>query len=176
MFPIVAVSCGYDTCFAVRTCDGLYHFILISIDRVGIPFGFQMIIWTFARHLVSRCLYFPATGITWSFWYLPVPTYMGLHGLCFGFCFAGPLPLRSLTNGPLFRVHFGESLVARLYSEIDHLHLSIEAQCVSHLLRLGDCHTNTGFRISFPMLYSAISFRTLVRLQFFRGRIFFSIK
>ncbi len=26
------------------------------------------------------------------------------------------------------------------YSEIDHLHLSIEAQCVSHLLPLGDCH------------------------------------
>ncbi len=33
----VAVSCWYDTCFAVKTCDGLYHFIL-SIDRVGIPF------------------------------------------------------------------------------------------------------------------------------------------
>ena len=36
----VAVSCGYDTCFAVKTCDGLYHFI-ISIAHVGIPFGFQ---------------------------------------------------------------------------------------------------------------------------------------
>ena len=34
-----------------------------------------------------------------------------------------------------------ESLVVRLYSEIDHLHLSSEAQCVSHLLPLGDCHT-----------------------------------
>ncbi len=64
----------------------------------------------------------------------------GLHGLCFGFCFAGPLPLRSLTYGPLLRVRFGESLVFRLYSEIDHLHLSSEAQCVSHLLPLGDCH------------------------------------
>ena len=31
----VAVSCGYDTCFAVGTCDELYHFIF-SIDRVGI--------------------------------------------------------------------------------------------------------------------------------------------
>ncbi len=29
--PYVAVSCGYGTCFAVRTCDGLYHFIF-SID------------------------------------------------------------------------------------------------------------------------------------------------
>ncbi len=71
------------------------------------------------------------------------------HGLCFGCCFSGPLPLRSLTNGPLFRVRFGESLVVRLYSEIGFacllvyitsisrttwtwvcsLHLSIEAQC-----------------------------------------------
>ncbi len=64
----------------------------------------------------------------------------GLHGLCFGYCFSGPLPLRSLTNGPLFRVRFGESLVVRLYSEIDHIHLSIEAQCVIGLL--SDCHTN----------------------------------
>ncbi len=56
-----------------------------------------------------------------------------IHGLCFGFCFAGPLPLRSLLHGPLPRVHFGESLIVRLYSEIDHIHLSSEAQCVSHL-------------------------------------------
>ncbi len=56
----------------------------------------------------------------------------GIHGLCFGHCFSGPLPLRSLLHGPLSRVHFGESLVVRLYSEIDHTYLSIEAQCVSH--------------------------------------------
>ncbi len=31
-------------------------------------------------------------------------------------------------------------LIVLGYSEIDHLHLSIEAQCVSHLLPLGDCH------------------------------------
>ncbi len=30
----VAVSCGYGTCFAVKTCNGLCHFIF-SIDRVG---------------------------------------------------------------------------------------------------------------------------------------------
>ncbi len=64
----------------------------------------------------------------------------GLHGLCFGFCFAGPLPLRSLLHGPLSRVHFGESLVVRLHSEIDHIHLSSEAQCVSHHLPQVDCH------------------------------------
>ncbi len=37
-------------------------------------------------------------------------------------------------------VHFGESLVVRLYSEIDHIHLSSEAQCVSHHLPQVDCH------------------------------------
>ncbi len=43
----------------------------------------------------------------WTFQFLPT----GLHGLCFGFCFAGPLPLRSLIHGPLIRVLFGKSLV-----------------------------------------------------------------
>ncbi len=42
-----------------------------------------------------------------TFRFLPT----GLHGLWFGFCFAGPLPLRFLLHGPLLRVHFGESLV-----------------------------------------------------------------
>ncbi len=46
--------------------------------------------------------------------------------------FSGPLPLRSLLHGLLSRVHFGESLVIRLYSEIDQIHLSSEAQCVSY--------------------------------------------
>ncbi len=66
----------------------------------------------------------------------------GIHGLCFGSYFSGPLPLRSLlhVHGPLSRVHFGESLVIRLYSEIDQFHLSSEAQCVSHHLPLVDCH------------------------------------
>ncbi len=136
----VAVSCGYDTHFAVRSCDGLYHFIF-SIDHVGIPFGFQTIIWTFACIFPpqgSRGHFGSITELVGTFQFLP----MGLHGLCFGCCFSGPLPLRSLANGPLFRVRFGESLVVRLYSEIDHIHLSIEAQCVTTLLPLGDCHTH----------------------------------
>ncbi len=61
----VAVSCGYSTCFAVRTCDGLCD-LIFSMDRVGIPFGFQPIMWTFVRHTVSRCLIFPAPKVTWS--------------------------------------------------------------------------------------------------------------
>ncbi len=38
---------------------------------------------------------------------------------------------------------FRESLVIRLHSEIDQIHLSIEAQCVTTLLPLGDCHIGT---------------------------------
>ncbi len=56
--------------------------------------------------------------------------------------YTGPLPLRSLLHGPLSRVHFGEALIVRLYSEIDQIHLSSEAQCVSHHLPLVDCHTD----------------------------------
>ncbi len=91
----------------------------ILLDRFGIPLGFQPIKSALARH----------SGVQVPV-ILSVPT--GLHGLCFGFCFAGPLPQRSLSHGPLLRVYFGESLVVRLFSEIDHIHLSIEAQCVSH--------------------------------------------
>ncbi len=67
----------------------------------------------------------------------------GIHGLCFGSYFSGPLALHSLQHGPLSRVHFGESLVVRSYSEIDQIHLSSEAQCVSHHLPLVDCHSFT---------------------------------
>ncbi len=46
-----------------------------------------------------------------------------------------------------FGVHFGESLIVRLYSEIDHIHLSSEAQCVSHLYPQVDCHRPYGCEI-----------------------------
>ncbi len=59
------------------------------------------------------------------------------------------IPLRILL-GPLSRVHFGESLVIRLYSEIDHIHLSSEAQCVSHLYPQVDCHTVAVWNIAGP--------------------------
>ncbi len=145
LVKIVAISCGYSTCFAVRTCDGLCH-LIFSMDRVGIPFGFQAIIWTFVRHTVSRCLTFPAPKVTWlgldqsqallhiigSFQFLPT----GLHGLCFGCCFSGPLPLRSLINGPPIGVLFRKFPVIRLHSEIDQIHLGIEAWCVTTLLPL----------------------------------------
>ncbi len=67
----VAVSCGYDTCFAFNTCDELCHLTKI-MDRVETPFGFQRIIWTFARHTVGRCLIFLAlpevARVMWSDW------------------------------------------------------------------------------------------------------------
>ncbi len=63
----------------------------------------------------------------------------GIHGLCFGSFVSGPLPLRSLLQSPLSRVNFGESLIIRLYSEIDQIHLSSETQCVSHHLPPVDC-------------------------------------
>ncbi len=113
----------------------------ILLDRFGIPFGFHAIKSALARHsgvqvpVISR---HEGHVVTFGTFHI-LPT--GLHGLCFGFCFAGPLPLRSLSHGPLSRFHFGESLVNRLYSEIDHIHLSSEAQCVSHHLPLVDCHS-----------------------------------
>ncbi len=70
------------------------------------------------------------------------------------------IPLRILL-GPLSRVHFGESLVIRLYSEIDHIHLSSEAQCVSHLTHHlimetddddGSCH-GTPYTLPWPSIY-----------------------
>ncbi len=108
--------------------------------------------------LDSRCLCFLAIGVAWSILTNHRPRYVtqgihllvfgtfqflptGLHGLCLGCCFSGLLPLRSLANGPLIGVRFRECLVVRLHSEIDQIHLSIEAQCVTTLLPLGDCHT-----------------------------------
>ena len=140
LYRYVAVSCGYGTCFAVRACDGLCHLTKL-MDRVETPFGFQSIVWTFVRHTVGRCLIFSAlpevARVTIGFLrFLP----MCQHGLCFGCCFSGPLPLRSLTNGPPIGVRFWESLVIRLYSEIDQIHLSIEAQSDTACLPMGDCH------------------------------------
>ncbi len=45
-----------------------------------------------------------------SFQFLPT----GLHGLCFGCCFSGPLPLHSLTNGPPIGVHFRKPYTKKL--------------------------------------------------------------
>ncbi len=136
----VAVSCGYNTCFAVKACDELYH-LTKSMDRIGTPLGFQSIVWTFVRHTVSRCLIVPAlpemAKVTIGFLQF-LPT--GQHGLCFGYLFSGPPTLHSLIHGPPFGVRFQESLVIRLYSEIDQIHLSIEAQCGTACSPLGDCH------------------------------------
>ncbi len=105
----------------------------------GIPFGFQIIILCCVQvPVISRqpiFCEFPPTKIRTSSSYLLVYT---------GCALVFVLQVRSLyvplTNGPHFRARFGESPVVRLYSQIDNLHLSIEAQCISHLLPFGDCH------------------------------------
>ncbi len=66
-----AVSCGFDTCFTVLACDGLYH-LTKSMYRIGTRFGFQSIIWTCVWHTVSMCLIFPAlpevAKVKWANW------------------------------------------------------------------------------------------------------------
>ncbi len=52
-------------------------------------------------------------------------------------------------NGPPIGVRFQESLVVRLHSGIGQIHLSIEAQCVTTLLSLGDCHTQRAYMPQF---------------------------
>ena len=64
----------------------------------------------------------------------------GQYGMCFGNLFSGLLPLRSLIDGPPFGVRFRESLVIRLHSQIDQIHLTTEAQCGTACLPLGDCY------------------------------------
>ncbi len=92
------------------------------------------------RSYGSRGQLGPITGaVIGSFQFLPT----GLDGLCFGCCFSGPLPLCSLINSPPIGIRFRESLVIRLY--LDQIHLSIEAQCVTTLLPLGDCHNLTSY-------------------------------
>ncbi len=82
----------------------------------------------------------------------------GQYGLCFGYCFSGPLHLRSHYNrlpfvefpqrrGSLLGACFRESLIFRLHSDIDQIHLSIEAQCGTACLPMGDCHNPTNFQI-----------------------------
>ncbi len=123
--------------------------------------GSQPIKFALARHTGVQVPVISCHRVTWSFLdqsqsflhnfgtFQFLPT--GLHGLCIGFCFAGPLPLRSLTHGPLLRVRFGESLVFRLYWEIDHIHRIIEAQCVSHHLPPVDCHISIQHIIGIPI-------------------------
>ncbi len=113
--------------------------------------GFQPIKSALARHLgvqvpVISC----HEGHHLSCMPINIGTFPGLHGLCFDFCFAGPLPQHSLSHGPLLRINFGESLVVRLYSEIDQIHLSSEAQCVSHHLPQVDCHRLDTFASNAP--------------------------
>ncbi len=117
------------------------------MDRIGTPFGFQSIIWTFVRHTVRKCLIFPALPevakvksksihVTSS---SSLPT--GQYGWCFCYCFSGTLPLCSHLRQSIFRgLCPGVPSLNRLYSEIGKIHLSFEAQCGTACLPMGDCH------------------------------------
>ncbi len=124
----------FGVCTLLRSAVGMTHSLRLDLwwaipfrfylVNFGIPLGSHTIKPALARHTGVQVSLVPAKVITWSF--------LTNHKARFGYCFSGPLPLRSLILGPLSRVHFGESLVVRLYTEIDHTYLSIEAQCVSH--------------------------------------------
>ncbi len=101
--------------------------------------------WTFIGHTVSRCLTLPAVPEVAQFAHSNKLTHVaslqflpsGQYGLCFGYCFSSPPPLRFHNGEVTFhRACFWESLVIRLHSEIGQIHLSIEAQC----LPMGDHH------------------------------------
>ncbi len=122
-----------------QTCDGLYHFAFYLVN-LGIPFGSQtdQVCLSQTHRCPGACGSRQSDHVIIGTFHI-LPT--GTHGLYFGSFVSGPLPLRSLLNGPHSRVHFRESLIIRLYSEIDQIHLSSEAQCVSHHLPPVDCHT-----------------------------------
>ncbi len=87
-------------------------------------------------------------------------------GCALAFVFSGPLPLRSLSHSPLSRVHFGESLVVRLYSEIDHIHLS----SVSAIFTPGWTATNVMLQLNNAMSNHLIFFlRGCTRIYFING-------
>ncbi len=121
LWPRVAVSSRYDTCFAVKTRDGLYHFIF-SIDRVGDT------LWIPNDHMdlcQTHCVQVPDLSRLWghvvnldqsqasfhSFRSLPIKigpfqlfffsSYLLVYmGCALAVVFSGLLPLRSLANGP----------------------------------------------------------------------------
>ncbi len=113
------------------------------MDRIETPLGFQSIVWTFVRHTVSRYLIFsalPEVAKVNTIGFLQfLPT--GQHGLCFGYLFQVHSLYVPFINGPPLGVRFRESLVIKYHSEIDQIHLSIEAQCGTARLPLGDCHS-----------------------------------
>ncbi len=61
---------------------------------------------------------------------LPVPTY-GSTWVVLWLLFFRSAPFTFPSKRSTHRVRFRESLVVRLYSEIDQIHVSIEAQCVT---------------------------------------------
>ncbi len=104
----------------------------------------DQVTWSKWANIRCRCIIKSKVNTHGFLQFLP----LGQYGLCFGYFFSGLLPLRSHFNSPPFGVCFRESLVPRLHSEIDQIHLSIEAQCGTACLPMGDCHSHAEGRHS----------------------------
>ncbi len=79
-------------------------------------------IWIPTDHMDLFQTHFPRLGSCGQIW-----TYGSTWVVLWLFFFFRLLPLHSLINGPTIGVRFQESLVIRLYSEIDQIHLGIQA-------------------------------------------------
>ncbi len=116
---LVCSCCGQPWVWHMFFGKGLWWVmptIKIHWIRLKHPWGFQLIVWTFVRNTVSRCL-----------------TSSSCLRVNMGCAFVVLFPVRSLyvprKRGHLLWGHFWESLVFRLHSNIGQIYLSIEAQC-----------------------------------------------
>ncbi len=116
-------------CMMLRSAVGMTHVLRSGLVMDYATSYFPLIV--LGNHLDSNRSYGVLSDT------LPVPAYGSTWVVLWLLFF----PLRSLINGPPIGIRFRESLGIRLHSEIDQIHLSIEAQCVTTLLPLGDCHT-----------------------------------
>ncbi len=91
LIPIVAVSCGYGTCFAVKTCDGLCHFILRNrpypswhclcpLSSRDWPLGLVTEKWALGL-VISPAMYYPwVTATPICGWLMVISTCVTLSG------------------------------------------------------------------------------------------------
>ncbi len=92
-----------------------------------------------SRHEGHVVIFGPITGLANQYWYLPVPTY-GSTWVVLWLLFCRSAPSTFPVTWSTLKSPFRGVPSHRLYSEIDHIHLSSEAQYVSHHLPLVDCH------------------------------------
>ncbi len=119
--------------FRKWTCDGLCRLQLLSGFRWNIKSSFKLNPGPLSDTLQAGAwLFLPfqkwLNMLTHVAFLQFLPS--GQYGLCFGYCFSGPIPLRSnkeqvTFSGPFLGVFY-------ITLEIGQNHLSIEAQCDQH--------------------------------------------